>query len=130
MSSNPDSFIDEVTEELRRDRLFAAFRKYGWIGGLVVVLIVGGAAWREYTNAQFDARAQNFGDALIDALDLGEAAPRAEALASVAADGGQVALKILIQTSDKAADRPSSLAALAALEAGQIGPAAWRLWPR
>lgn len=126
MSSNPDSFIDEVTEELRRDRLFAAFRKYGWIGGLVVVLIVGGAAWREYTNAQFDARAQNFGDALIDALDLGEAAPRAEALASVAADGGQVALKILIQTSDKAADRPSSLAALAALEADASQPQIYR----
>ena len=32
--SNPDSFIDEVTEEVRRDRLFAVFRKYGWIGVL------------------------------------------------------------------------------------------------
>ena len=38
--SNPDSFIDEVTEEVRRDRLFRLFRKYGWIGGVVVALIV------------------------------------------------------------------------------------------
>ncbi len=30
--SSQDSFVDEVTDELRRDRLFAAFRKYGWIG--------------------------------------------------------------------------------------------------
>ena len=40
--SNPDSFIDEVTEEVRRDRLFAIFRKYGWIGAVLVALIVGG----------------------------------------------------------------------------------------
>ena len=43
--SNPDSFIDEVTEEVRRDRLFALFRKYGWIGLVVVLGIVGGAGW-------------------------------------------------------------------------------------
>ena len=36
--SNHDSFIDEVTEEVRRDRLFAAFRKYGWIGVLLVAV--------------------------------------------------------------------------------------------
>ena len=35
--SNPDSFIDEVTEEVRRDRLFAMFRKYGWIGVAIVL---------------------------------------------------------------------------------------------
>ena len=38
--SNPESFIEEVTEEVRRDRLFAAFRKYGWIGVLLVLLTV------------------------------------------------------------------------------------------
>ncbi|MFD1808819.1 hypothetical protein ACFSHQ_13850 [Gemmobacter lanyuensis] len=39
--SNPESFIDEVTEEVRRDKLFATFRKYGWIGILAVLGIVG-----------------------------------------------------------------------------------------
>ena len=39
--SNPDSFIDEVTEEVRRDKLFALFRKWGWVGVLLVVVIVG-----------------------------------------------------------------------------------------
>ena len=45
--SNSDSFIDEVTEEVRKDRLFQLFRRYGWIAGVVIVLIVGGAAWNE-----------------------------------------------------------------------------------
>ena len=69
--SNPDSFIEEVTEEVRRDRLFAAFRKYGWIGGLVVLGIVGGAAWNEWQKNQAAARAQGFGDAMLEALDTG-----------------------------------------------------------
>lgn len=124
--SNPDSFIDEVTDELRRDRLFAAFRKYGWIGGLLVVLIVGGAAWREYSIAQHDARAQQFGDALIDALDLGEAALRADALAEVPALAGQVALKTLIQSADQLADRAAAMAALAALESDASQPQLYR----
>ncbi|MBC7675342.1 MAG: hypothetical protein H7173_04675, partial [Rhodoferax sp.] len=46
--SNNESFIDEVTEEVRRDKLFAMFRRYGWIGVLLVVGIVGGAAWTEW----------------------------------------------------------------------------------
>ena len=46
--STPDSFIDEVTEEVRRDRLYALLRKYGWVGIAVVVAIVGWASWTEY----------------------------------------------------------------------------------
>ena len=36
--SNPESFIQEVTEEVRRDRLYSYFRKYGWIPALIVVV--------------------------------------------------------------------------------------------
>jgi hypothetical protein len=67
--SNPDSFIDEVTEEVRRDRLFAAFRRYGWIAVLAVLGIVGGAAWNEWQKAQAVERAQAFGDALLASLE-------------------------------------------------------------
>ena len=84
--SNPDSFIEEVTEEVRRDRLFAAFRKYGWIGGLVVLGIVGGAAWNEWQKSQAAARAQGFGDAMLEALDTGGAVERREAMAAAAFD--------------------------------------------
>ncbi len=124
--SNPDSFIDEVTEEVRRDRLFAAFRKYGWIGGLLVLLVVGGAAWREYSIARDAASAQAFGDALVDALDLGEPAARASALADVPAAGSQIALKALILSSDPAADKAASLAALQAVAADTAEPQLYR----
>ena len=65
--SNPDSFISEVTEEVRRDRLYAMFRKYGWIGVVIVLGVVGGAAYTEWTKARAAARAQSFGDALLEA---------------------------------------------------------------
>ena len=45
--SDTDSFIDEVTEEVRRDRLFLLLRRWGWVGVLAVILIVGGAAFNE-----------------------------------------------------------------------------------
>jgi hypothetical protein len=32
--ANTDSFIDEVNEEVRRDRLFAFFRKWAWLAVL------------------------------------------------------------------------------------------------
>ena len=84
--SQSDSFIDEVTDEVRRDRLFATFRKYGWIGAALVVLIVGGAAWYEYRRSVETAQAEAFGDAMMTALEQGEPAERATALESVTAD--------------------------------------------
>ena len=45
--SDVDSFIDEVSEEVRRERLYIALRRYGWIGVLAVLLLVGGASWRQ-----------------------------------------------------------------------------------
>lgn len=85
--SETDSFIDEVTEEVRRDRLFALFRKYGWIGVVAVLAIVGGAAFNEWQKARAQARAQEFGDALIAALDSPDGAARATALLAVDAGG-------------------------------------------
>ena len=41
--SNSDGFIEEVTEELRRDQMLAKLKKYGWIAVLAVLLIVGGS---------------------------------------------------------------------------------------
>ena len=43
MANQNDSFIDEVTEDLRRDRLFNAFRRYGWIA-ILLILAIGIAA--------------------------------------------------------------------------------------
>lgn len=67
MTNQNDSFIDEVTEELRRDRLFRAFRRFGWIALGVILVIVGGTAWREYTAHRDTQRAQIWGDAVLAA---------------------------------------------------------------
>lgn len=113
--SNNESFIDEVTEEVRRDKLFALFRKYGWIGGVLVLAIVGGAAWSEYSKARDAAAAEAFGDAVSDALDLGSPEDRRAALAAVPATGDQAALLQLILASDPAESREETLAALDSL---------------
>lgn len=124
--SNPDSFIDEVTEEVRRDRLFAMFRKYGWIGGVLVALIVGGAAWNEWQKAREVTRAQSFGDAMLDAMDLGAPEDRSAAVAAVPADGSQAAVQALMLASDPAADKSGALAALDALIADASQPQMYR----
>jgi hypothetical protein len=124
--SNPDSFIDEVTEEVRRDRLFAAFRKYGWIGVLAILLIVGGAAYVEWRKGQESARAQAFGDAMMDALDLGSPEDRRTAIAAIPADGRQTALKSLMLGSDPVQDKAATLTALDAMLADSAQPVIYR----
>jgi hypothetical protein len=124
--SNPDSFINEVTEEVRRDKLFGYLRRYGWIGIVAVLLIVGGAAWREYQIAQKRALSEAFGDAVLAALDQDDPAARSAALAAVDAPGPRRALLGLLQASDPDADRPGALAALAAVAADVSVPASYR----
>jgi hypothetical protein len=124
--SNPDSFIDEVTEEVRRDRLFALMRKYGWIGVLLVIGVVGGAGWTEWQRAQGEARAEAFGDAVLDALDLGAPEDRVAQLATIPVDGEQVAILNLLLASDPVADRAGALAALEKLANDTTMPTSYR----
>lgn len=124
--SNPDSFIDEVTEEVRRDKLFGLFRRYGWIGVVLVLLIVGGASWNEWQKAQAQARAEAFGDAVLAALDNPDAAARRAALAAVPATGEQAAVLGLLLASDPGQDRAATLAALDAVSADATLPPSFR----
>ena len=119
--SNPDSFIDEVTEELRRDRLSMLLRRWGWVAALAVLVLVGGAAFNEWRKAQDAARAEAFGDALLDALE-GEGG--AEAVAAVpAASPEQEILRALAAAGVTAeTDRPAAAAALVALGEGTADP--------
>ncbi|GAB1363629.1 hypothetical protein MASR1M32_28650 [Rhodobacter sp.] len=110
--STPDSFIEEVTEEVRRDRLFRLFRKYGWIGVVLILGIVVGTAVVEWRKVQAEARAQGFGDAVIEAYDLGSAEERRAALAAIPADGEQLSLLALMEAADPAEDKAATLAAL------------------
>lgn len=95
--SDSDSFIDEVAEEVRRDRLYRLVRRYGWIAVLAVLLLVGGAAWYEWQKASARQSAQAFGDAILAALQEPDRAARAEALSEISApsDGGRAVLTLL-----------------------------------
>lgn len=126
--SNPDSFIDEVNEELKRDRLFAAIRKYGWIAILAVLVAVGATSWNEWRKARDEAAAQAFGDSVIAALDQQDVAQRLGSLQAIDAQGDrQGILNLLIAATDLAAqDRPAALAALTAVENDAALPMSYR----
>lgn len=114
MANQNDRFIDEVTEDLRRDRLFLMLRRYGWIAILLIVALVAGAAWREYARSRDDAAARAFGDAILAAEAEAEAAARAQALAAVpAANPRQAGLRDLLSGN-------------ALVEAGDVSGAAQR----
>ena len=114
--ADSDSFIDEVTEEVRRDRLFRTFRRWGWVALVLVVLLVGGAALNEWLSARSTARAQALGDAVIAALTLPEGEARAEALTTLDAEGPAEAFTDLLAAAE-AADAEARAAAVVALEA-------------
>ncbi len=81
--SEQDSFIQEVTEEVERDKLFGYVRRYGWIAILLIILLVGGAAWNEIRKARLTSAAETQGDAILSALDADDAASRNQALAEL-----------------------------------------------
>jgi hypothetical protein len=127
--SDTDSFIEEVTEEVRRDRLYGYMRRYGWIAVLAVVLIVGGAGWREYRKAQDMAQAQAFGDAIMAALEAEAPAERIAALSDVAAPGagGQALLDLMIAAEEGSdGDGAAAAARLQAVSGNTDAPAIYR----
>lgn len=124
--ANEDSFINEVAEEVRRERLYGYVRRYGWIAITAVVLLVGGAAFNEYRKAQAEAEAQARGDAILTALSLDDADARATALASLTAEGDTGAVLSLLAAAESSdgADRDAALARLEALaSSSDLGPA-------
>lgn len=127
--SNSESFIEEVTEEVRRDRLFATFRKYGWIAILLVAGIVGGAAYTEWQKATHAAQAKAFGDSVLGALDEDNPEARRAALANAAAADGnpdRLAIQRLLLASDPVADKAGTLAALDAVANDAAVPQIYR----
>lgn len=123
--SQVDHFVEEVTEEVRRDKLYGLMRKYGWIAVLAVVLLVGGAALIEWQKARAQARAEALGDALHAALETGDVA----ALAKVKAQGDAEMIVTLLIAGEEAKDGALSDAARARLEAlagNSAAPARYR----
>ena len=100
--SDTDSFIDEVTEEVRRDRLFGYFRRYGWIPAVIVLALVGGTAYSEWSKSVVAQAAQVRGDALLDALDVQGKPESISALSSIVAqEDGDVVASFLVAGLDQ-----------------------------
>ena len=127
--SNSDGFIEEVTEELRRDQMMATLKRYGWIAVLVVLLIVGGAAFSEYRKAQTRAQAEGLGDAILTALNKDEAAARVSGLQAVEASDPQAAAVLALLTASEqlaAEDLGGAVANLDAVAANSEIPLIYR----
>jgi hypothetical protein len=127
--SNPDHFIDEVTEAVRRDKQFKLMRKYGWIGVLLVLLIVGGAAYNEWRKASERAQAEALGDAILAALNTNDPAAGREALAAIEAEAegdARTVIALLMAAADVAHDRAQALAGLRALAEDPATPPIYR----
>lgn len=64
MTHDTDSFVQEVDESLRQDRMLALAKRYGpWVIGAVVVVLVGVAVWlwwKDYTLDQSRAHAEEY----------------------------------------------------------------------
>jgi len=123
--SESESFIDEVTEELRRDRLFALMRKWGWIPVLVIIAIVGGTAYVEWQKATETSAAQAEGDALLAAL---ESSDRSAALDGLNTTGDLAAVIELLKAAEAvSADDPKAVAEILSPVADDASlPREWR----
>ena len=126
--SETDSFIEEVTEEVRRDRLYGLLKRWGWAGILFVLIVVGGAAWNEWSKAQARAAAEALGDGLYAALETEDADARLAALAEIGAEGGGAAIAAFLSASDllNAGRTDEAIAALQALATDPEVPGEYR----
>jgi len=124
-----DSFISEVSEEVRRERLFRTLRRYGWLVAAAVLLLVGGAAFHSWNGARQRAVAAASGAALSAALAETDAGKRATALADFAASHPEAApLARVAQAGGlaEAGDRDGAAALLGALAEDGSVDATWR----
>lgn len=109
--SNTDSFIDEVTEEVRRDRLFKLFKRYGWIAVVIILALVGGTAWNEWRKAQERAAAEAIGDQVLAALEQEDRSARANALEQISVtEGGATAVIALLAAGEAGSEVPQEAA--------------------
>ena len=125
--SETDSFIDEVSEEVRKDKLYATMRKYGWLAVVIVLALVGGTAFREYNIASANKVAQKTGDAISKAMSLEGPEARASALSEIIANDKNVAIIALLKAAEQEAggEFAASVETLEALAASKL-PSAYR----
>ncbi len=114
--SNSDSFIDEVNDEVRRDKLYGLLRRYGWIAVIAVVALVGGAAYIEYSKSQERARAQALGDGMLAAMGNPDRAARAGDLQAITLSTPASAAVVGLLTAAEQVSADADAAAIETLE--------------
>ena len=126
--SNTESFIEEVTEEVQRDRLFLLMRRYGWIAVLLVVLVVGGAAYNEWQKARKIAAAEAVGNGVLAALEADDPSERVSALSGISADAESAAVLALLMAAESqiAEDLPTARTALESIVSDETLPEVYR----
>ena len=108
--SDTDSFLQEVSEELRRDRLYRNIRKYGWIAIVLVFIIVGAATYREYMKSHAETEAELFGTSIIDALNQINSADRISKLQEIIAPGhNSKAIVAMLLSAEAIGNEPTTL---------------------
>lgn len=120
-----DGFIQEVTEDLRRDRMLGLWRRWGplVIGGIVAVVAVSAfLAWRDHAR---EMTAREAGGRLLAATEGPDPAARAAALAALTETGGAGAVARLSEAAARA-EAGEAEAAAALYDAVAEDPAAGR----
>ena len=124
--SETDSFIEEVSEEVRRDKLYGYVKKFGWIAAVVVVVVVvvgavGITAFLELQKSREAAAAQDLGDQIFAAIEIEDRAATAEALGAVAVTAGAAADIVSLRQAGEllaAGDKEGALAVLDRVASG------------
>lgn len=85
--ADSDSFVQEVTEEVRRDAMYAAWRKYGpFLVGAIALVILGTAAQSWWTTSKQNA-VRDAGEAFIQAQSVEDSAEAADAFLALSNNG-------------------------------------------
>lgn len=70
MSDN-DSFIDEVTEEVRRDKLYLFLKRYGWMPVILILAAILASVFIEVKSEAEQTSSEELGDFLSQSLNQG-----------------------------------------------------------
>jgi hypothetical protein len=111
VANTNDSFIDEVAEAVRRERLNLWFRRWGWVLGLVVLLIVGIAAWTEWRQSREQSAAETRGEAILSAVEAQSAEDRLAGLSALPRTGGEGVVAALLLGAEQSQNGDAQAAA-------------------
>lgn len=115
--SDADSFIQEVSEEVRRDRMFRLWKRYAPVVIAVIVAIVGGTGVMSWLDHRAAEAARRVGGVLLEAGASANPEQRAGALLALleTADGG-LAVVAALQAATALAEAGAPAEAAAAFE--------------